>query len=108
MSKQRKKAPRAPGKSFQDLLAEMDGPFDDYLKIDKSAWLGDEDWKDYRGKDDFEAVIKKRAPKGFDFKKAKEQFEKAKAEREKKEAERKKAAEKAKEDKEKEGGEEKP
>jgi phenylpropionate dioxygenase-like ring-hydroxylating dioxygenase large terminal subunit len=43
VSKQKKQAPRAPGKSFQDVLDGMKGPFPDYLKIDKSAWLGDED-----------------------------------------------------------------
>jgi phenylpropionate dioxygenase-like ring-hydroxylating dioxygenase large terminal subunit len=43
MSKSDKKAPRAPGTSFQDMLRGVEGPVPDYLKIDRSAWLGDED-----------------------------------------------------------------
>jgi phenylpropionate dioxygenase-like ring-hydroxylating dioxygenase large terminal subunit len=43
MSNPVRKAPRAPGKSFQDILAGVEGSVPDYLKIDKSAWLGDED-----------------------------------------------------------------
>jgi phenylpropionate dioxygenase-like ring-hydroxylating dioxygenase large terminal subunit len=39
-----KKAPRAPGRSFQDLLQGYSShPLPDYLRIDKSEWLGDEE-----------------------------------------------------------------
>ena len=39
-----KKAPRAPGKSFVDIVKEYSAhPVPDYLLIDKSEWLGDED-----------------------------------------------------------------
>ena len=41
-----KKAPRAPGKSFNDMVREYQDkhvPVDDYILIDKSEWLGDHD-----------------------------------------------------------------
>lgn len=39
-----RKAPRAPGYSFSDVLKGYEKhPIPDYLLIDKSAWLGDED-----------------------------------------------------------------
>ena len=41
---EQRKAPRAPGASFSDLLKAYDRhPVPDYLLIDKSEWLGDED-----------------------------------------------------------------
>jgi len=42
--REKRKAPRAPGASFHDLVTGYDkGPVPEYLSIDKSAWLGDED-----------------------------------------------------------------
>jgi len=42
--RQARKAPRAPGTSFADFVREYakHGPVPDYLRIDKSEWLGDE------------------------------------------------------------------